>query len=99
MQEFQQPQSVQEIAIDEQPIDIDEQPIDIDEQPIDINEAPIDINEPPIAIDEQVIDVNEQVIIDRLVRFSEELWIQEEWVRETYSEAEWQEFIDSIKNP
>ena len=60
---------------------------------------PIDVNEQPITIDEQPIDVNEQVIIDRLVRWLEEIWVQEEGIRETYSEAEWQEFIDSVKNP
>jgi len=64
MQEFQQSQSVQEIAIDEQPITIDEQPIDINE----------------------------------IVRWLEELWVQEE-TKEIFSEAEWQEFIDSVKNP
>ena len=64
MQEFQQSQSVQEIAIDEQPITIDEQPIDINE----------------------------------IVRWLEELWVQEE-IKEIFSEAEWQEFIDSVKNP
>ena len=57
MQEFQQSQSVQEIAIDEQPIDINE-----------------------------------------IVRWLEELQVREE-TKEIFSEAEWQEFIDSVKNP
>ena len=68
-----------------QVIDVNEQPIAIDEQPIAIDEPPIDINEPPIDI-------------DRLVRWLEELWVQEE-TKEIFSEAEWQEFIDSVKNP
>ena len=86
MQEFQQSQSVQVIDVNEQPITIDEQVIDVDEQPIDVNEQVIDVNE-------QVIDVNE------IVRWLEEIWVQEEGIGETYSEAEWQEFIDSVKNP
>jgi hypothetical protein len=45
----------------------------------------------------QVIDVNEQAIIDRLVRWLEEIWAQDE-TKEIFSEAEWQEFIDSVKN-
>jgi len=53
----------------------------------------------PITIDEQPIDINEHPIIDRLVRWLEEIWVQEEGIRETYSEAKWQEFIDSVKNP
>jgi len=57
MQQTQQSQSVQEIAIDEQPIDINE-----------------------------------------IVRWLEEIWIQEE-IKEIFSEAKWQEFIDNVKNP
>ena len=39
----------------------------------------------------------QEIDIDELVRFLEELWTQEE-IRETYSEAEWNEFIESVKN-
>jgi len=44
---------------------------------------------------EQEVDADK---IDRLVSWTEEIWLQEEEIRERYSEAEWQEFIDSIKN-
>jgi hypothetical protein len=40
----------------------------------------------------EVIDVNE------MVNWLEELRLQEKLLRETYTEAEWQEFIDSVKN-
>lgn len=36
--------------------------------------------------------------IDKLVSWLEEIWVQEEETRKTYSEAEWNEFIDSVKN-
>jgi len=36
--------------------------------------------------------------VDRLVSWLEEIWLEDEEIRERYSEAEWQEFIDSVKN-
>ena len=36
--------------------------------------------------------------IDDLLNWLEEIWLQEEGIRETYSEVEWNEFIDSLKN-
>jgi hypothetical protein len=35
---------------------------------------------------------------DRLARWLEELWLNDEEVREVYSEDEWNEFIDRVKN-
>ncbi len=39
-----------------------------------------------------------EIDIDEIVRWLEELWNQENNIRETYSEAKWNEFLDSIKN-
>ena len=41
----------------------------------------------------------QDIDIDELVSWLEEIWLQEEEIREIFSEAEWQEFIDSVKNP
>jgi len=46
----------------------------------------------------QQSQIIEEVDIDELVSWLEELWVQEE-TKEIFSEAEWQEFIDSVKNP
>ena len=43
--------------------------------------------------------LEQQSNIDEMVSFLEEIWEQEESIRETHSDAEWQEFIDSVKNP
>jgi hypothetical protein len=40
----------------------------------------------------------EEVDIDELVNWLEELWFLEQEIRKTYSRAEWNEFIDSLKN-
>ena len=45
-----------------------------------------------LSLSEEVID------IDKLVDFLEEIWEQDEEIRELFSEAEWQEFIDSVEN-
>ena len=37
--------------------------------------------------------------IDEIVSWLEEIWRQEEELRDTFSEAEWNEFIDSVSNP
>ncbi len=46
----------------------------------------------------QVSESTQTTDIDKLVSWLEEIWDQEEVIRETYSEAEWNKFIDSVKN-
>ena len=41
----------------------------------------------------------QEIAIDEIVRFLEDIWLQEKEIREIISEAEWQEFIDIVKNP
>jgi len=43
----------------------------------------------------QTID---EIDIDEIVRFLEDIWLQENEIRESISEAEWQEFIESVEN-
>jgi hypothetical protein len=54
---------------------------------------------------EEMLDTEEiqqpqptQQEIDEMVSWLEELWLQEEQIRETYSEADWNEFIEAVKN-
>ena len=40
----------------------------------------------------------DEIDIDELVNWLEEIWLQEKEIREMYNKAEWNEFIDSLKN-
>jgi len=40
----------------------------------------------------------QEIDIDEIVRFLEEIWVQEKEFRESISEAEWNKFIESVKN-
>ncbi len=40
-----------------------------------------------------------KIDIDEIVRFFEEIWLQDDGIREVISEDRWNEFIDKVKNP
>ncbi|MCK4266599.1 MAG: hypothetical protein KAX31_04910, partial [Thermoplasmata archaeon] len=40
----------------------------------------------------------QEVDIDELVSWLEDIWLEEEGIRESVGETEWNEFIDSVKN-
>ncbi len=46
----------------------------------------------------QLSEPTQLMSVDEMASAFEEMWLQEEEIRERYTEAEWQEFIDSVKN-
>jgi len=46
----------------------------------------------------QLLEPVENTDIDELVRWFEQIWLDEEEIREVYSEDEWNEFVDSVRN-
>ena len=46
----------------------------------------------------QLLEPVENTDVDELVRWLEQLWLDDEEVRETYSEDDWNEFVDSVRN-
>ncbi len=46
----------------------------------------------------QQVQPVKKININKLVRFLEEIWLQDDGVREIISEDRWNEFIDSVKN-
>lgn len=55
---------------------------------------------------EQQLDIQEaqqpqpvqEIDIDEIVSWLEEIWLQDDGIREMISEDEWNEFIDSVRN-
>lgn len=50
------------------------------------------------GIEEMTLGIYPQVDIEELVSFLEEIWQEDEQLREMCTEEEWQAFIDSVKN-
>ena len=46
----------------------------------------------------QLLGPVENTDVDELVRQLEQIWLDDEEIREIYSEDEWNEFIDSVRN-
>ena len=61
-------------------------------------EQPLDM-QPVQQVQPVEVQPVQEIDIDEMIRFLEEIWLQDDGIREMISKDEWNKFIDSVKNP